>query len=129
MIFRILCLLSHSHAFSVVVIKWRVFGFEAIAEVITTSTYRQLSSGAGCPRFSSVFCMAYTLLTRPNQVETAVQSLHFWLLVWALPCRVSLNFSFLRSVSLAVVVFINVCSPWGRNVPRPDTIRVKYGDL
>ena len=31
-----------------------------------------------------LFCAAYTLLTRPNQVETAVQSFHFWLLVWTL---------------------------------------------
>ena len=27
--------------------------------------------------FELVVCAAYTLLTRPNQVETAVQSLHF----------------------------------------------------
>ena len=34
-----------------------------------------------------LFCAAYTLLTRPNQVETAVQSLHFRLSVWTLSCR------------------------------------------
>ena len=38
MIFRILCLLSHSHAFRVAVFDWQAFEFEPIRIVITTST-------------------------------------------------------------------------------------------
>ena len=54
-----------------------------------------------------LFCAAYTLLTRPIQVETAAQSSHFWLSVWALSCCCHVKFfSFLCSVSLAVIVFV-----------------------
>ena len=55
MIFRILCLLSHSHAFRVAVFDWQVFEFEPIRIVITTSTefHRQLTVlAAGC----SILC-------------------------------------------------------------------------
>ena len=55
MIFRILCLLNHSHAFRVVVFDWQVFELEPIRIVITTSTelHRQLTVlAAGC----SILC-------------------------------------------------------------------------
>ena len=62
MIFRILDLLSNSHA---AVVNGRAFEFEPTSKT---------------PVFTLVvlFCAAYTLLTSgPNQVETTVQSLHF----------------------------------------------------
>ena len=37
-IFRILAMWSHSHAFSVAVINWQAFGFEPTRIVITTNT-------------------------------------------------------------------------------------------
>ena len=51
--------------------------------------------------------MAYTLLTRPNQVETAVQSLHFWLSVWTLSCRCPVKaFHFYVVSALQFIVFV-----------------------
>ena len=81
MIFQILCLLSHGHALRVAVFNWQAFEFEPIRIAITTSM-----------RLVALFCIAYTLLKRPNQVETAVQSLHFWLSVWTLSCRCHVKF-------------------------------------
>ena len=54
-----------------------------------------------------LFCVAYTLLTRPNQVETAVQSLHFWLSVWTLSCRCPVKaFHFYVVSALQFIVFV-----------------------
>ena len=79
--------ISRSHVFRVAVIDWQAFEFEPIRIVITTSTkFTDNCPCAGCS-ILGLFCVAYTLLTRPNQVERAAQSLHFWLSVWTLSCR------------------------------------------
>ena len=64
MIFQILCPLSHSHTFRLVVFDWQAFEFEPILIVITTSTelQRQLTVfSAGC----AILC------SEPEQQETA----------------------------------------------------------
>ena len=65
-------------------------------------------TGRLCPKgvpLVVLFCAAYTLLTRPNQVETAVQSLQF--LAFSLDSIMSLSrqVSFLRSVSHCLLSF------------------------
>ena len=50
-------------------------------------------------RPADYFIACYTVLTRPNKVETAVHGCSSWLSVWTLPCRCPV--SFLRCISLA----------------------------
>ena len=88
--------------FSVAVINWQAFEFEPIRIVINLST--EFIDNCPCVMVVLFCAVAYTLLTRPNQVETAVQSLYFWLSVWVYRVIFTLSFSFLLSVSLAVIV-------------------------
>ena len=46
-----------------------------------------------------LYSVSYSLLTRPNQVETVVQSFHFSLSVWTLSCRCHVKFSVFYVVS------------------------------
>ena len=118
MIFQILCLLSHSHAFHVAVFNWQAFEFEPIRITITTSSelYRQLTViAAGCSILCSIHSADKTQPGRNSCPEFEIFGFQFGLYRVFVP----LSFSFLRSVSLAVIVFIlfphlgflNFCKP------------------
>ena len=107
MIFQILCLLSHSYAFRVAVFDWQAFEFEPIWIVITTSTklhdHRQLTVlAAGYSILCSIHSADETQPGRNSCPEFAI----FGFQVGLYHVVDTLSFSFLRSVSLAVIVLI-----------------------
>ena len=65
-----------SRVLHVTLANWQGFGFE-----FHLSEYMDI----GLP--AEYFIACYTVLTRPNKVETAVHGCNCWLSVWTLSCR------------------------------------------
>ena len=72
------------------------FGFE----VHLRSSPSAFSGFVNISRPADYFTTCYTVLTRPNKVETAVYGCNSWLSVWTLSCRCPVKLGFLRSISL-----------------------------
>ena len=103
---RILCLSSHSHAFRVAVFDWQAFEFEPILIVITTSTELHIDNSRSVVACCSILCSIHsadeTQSGRNSCPELAIFGFQFGLH----HVVVTLSFSFLRSVSFAVIVYM-----------------------
>ena len=72
-----------SRVLHVTLANWQRFGFEfrLRSSPSAFSEYMDIS------RPAEYFIACYTVLTRPNKVETAVHGCNSWISVWTLSCR------------------------------------------
>ena len=72
-----------SRVLHVTLANWQIFGFEFHLRLSPSA----FSGFMDISRPADYFITCYTVVTRPNNFETAVNDCNSWLLVWTLSCR------------------------------------------
>ena len=78
-----------SRVLHVTLANWQIFGFEFHLRLSPSA----FSGFMDISRSADYFKTCYTVVTRPNNFETAVNDYNSWLLVWTLSCRCPIKLS------------------------------------